>query len=73
MQRPCMTRKGGLIMANDDLHGDEHYREASPLEDAIQEIKEELYDLRYRMNALCTFLSMRYPDDKETLELAEYR
>lgn len=42
-----------------DLHGDETYKEASPLEDAILKMQEEIDDLRWRMNALCNHLSLQ--------------
>lgn len=48
---------------NDQYHGDENYQEASPLDDEILRMQEEINDLRWRMNALCTFLSLKYPDD----------
>lgn len=58
---------------NDLYHGDETYQESHPLEREIGRLQEEIDDLKYRMNVLCTFLSMRYPDDIKTLELAGYR
>jgi hypothetical protein len=54
----------------DDCHGDETYQEASPLEDELICLQQQIVDLQWRMNALCGFLSIRYPDDKETLDFA---
>lgn len=58
---------------NDQYHGDETYHESCQLESEILRIQDEINDLKWRMNAVCTFLSMRYPDDKETLEIAGYK
>lgn len=60
-------------MSTDTDHGDETYKEASPLEDVILKMQEEIdehkecigvlqslvNDLRWRMNALCNNLSLQ--------------
>ena len=60
-------------MQTDQYHGDETYHESTPLDDELICLQQQIVDLQWRMNALCAFLSMRYPDDIETLELAGYR
>ena len=57
-------------MMHNDTHGDETYTESTPLEDEILRMQDQINDLQWRMNALCAFLSMRYPDAIEPLELA---
>lgn len=58
-------------MSNDnEAFGDEDYIESTPLDDELICLQQQLVDLQWRLNALCNFLSMRYPDDIETLEIA---
>ena len=60
-------------MSNDnEAFGDEEYIESTPLDDELIALQQQIVDLQWRMNALCAFLSMRYPDDKETLRMTEH-
>ncbi len=46
----------------DDCHGDETYQEASPLEDEILRMQEEINDLKWRVNSICNHLSLLEDD-----------
>lgn len=51
-------------MSNDnEAFGDEDYTESTPLDDELICLQQQIVDLQWRMNAICTFLSIKYPDD----------
>jgi hypothetical protein len=58
-------------MSNDnEAFGDEEYIESTPLDDELISLQQQISELQWRLNALSTFLSLRYPDDRAWIKLA---